>query len=189
MLKLSKHTHLTIIGTFAVVFIVVYLYYTITDLRKVQADVARLTKQIASLESSLSSSSCPAPQQPPSASQAKALSSSAPAAPSSSVPKVPVAVKEMVMDDDESVATEDIKKLLDDASVEDDEDGVVEDFPKKEDDNRHANDAVDSIEEHPLESQISFDLGANAAPTSNDDIELTPSKPKPTRGRKPKQTK
>lgn len=50
MFKLSKGTHFTIIGTFAVVFIVIYLYYTITDVRRLQLEVSMLSKKVASLQ-------------------------------------------------------------------------------------------------------------------------------------------
>lgn len=47
MFKLDKKTHLTILFTFAVVFIVIYLYYTIRDVRKVQVDVKKLQDELA----------------------------------------------------------------------------------------------------------------------------------------------
>lgn len=47
MLKLDKKTHLTILFTFAVVFIVVYLYYTIRDVRKIQVEVKKLQDELS----------------------------------------------------------------------------------------------------------------------------------------------
>ena len=114
MIKFNKSTHLTIIATFAIVFIVIYLYFTITDLRKLQGEVARLRQKIATLEENADSASqsCPlkppSEQQPPPAKKAETNTSSA----SMVIPLSPV-IKEEDDDDDSSVLTEDIKKMLD----------------------------------------------------------------------------
>jgi len=48
-MKLNKNTHFFIITTFAIVFIIVYLYYTITDVRRLSTDVARLSRDLTLL--------------------------------------------------------------------------------------------------------------------------------------------
>ena len=114
MIKFNKSTHLTIIATFAIVFIVIYLYFTITDLRKLQGEVTRLRQKVATLEENAGSASqsCPlkppVEQQPPPAKKAETTTSAAPMV----IPLSPV-IKEEDDDDDSSVLTEDIKKMLD----------------------------------------------------------------------------
>ena len=111
MFKFNKGTHLTILATFAIVFIVIYLYFTITDLRKLQGEVTRLRTKVSALEESAATSSqvdsCPV-QKPPTLVE--------------TVPTAPIvtaaATTTTSPEDNESVLTEDIKKLLDDADDE-----------------------------------------------------------------------
>ena len=49
MAKLNKTTHLMILFTFAIVFVVIYLYYTIGDVRKMSGEVKRLTADVSRL--------------------------------------------------------------------------------------------------------------------------------------------
>jgi hypothetical protein len=177
MLKFSKGTHFTIIGIFAITFVVVYLYYTITDLRKVQADVARLTKQVAAIEK----------QQVPPPQCAIAPVSKPPTAPASKPSPTPSPVPAppaSVVDDDDSIATEEIKKLLHDASSSDDEEDVhvvqadeepVESAPRE-----------DKADDEPTEEPLAG-TGAPPSEHNDDDIQLAPAKPKSARGRKSKQ--
>jgi hypothetical protein len=53
-MKLNASTHLTIIFTFALIFVVIYLYYTIIDVRKVSSDLNKITKELQSLSTSVS---------------------------------------------------------------------------------------------------------------------------------------
>lgn len=108
MFKFNKGTHLTILATFAIVFIVIYLYFTITDLRKLQGEVTRLRTKVAALEQS----SCPVQE-----ASAEAVSPAAAPVPVPSVVPVPVVAAQ---EETESVLTEDIKKLLDDEEDEED---------------------------------------------------------------------
>lgn len=99
MFKAGKSTHLTILATFAIVFIVIYLYYTITDLRKVQIDVAKLTKEVQALKSS--AAVAPIQTHPMCIGDA-------------CIPPMPTMTFEPVgADDADSVATEEIKNILD----------------------------------------------------------------------------
>jgi hypothetical protein len=50
MFKIDKHTHLIILFTFALVFVVIYLYFTITDVRKMQRDITKLAADVAALQ-------------------------------------------------------------------------------------------------------------------------------------------
>lgn len=54
-MKFNKFTHLSIILVLAIVFIVVYLYYTISDVKKIHNEVSKLTGDIAKLNTSISS--------------------------------------------------------------------------------------------------------------------------------------
>lgn len=49
MAKLNKTTHLMILFTFAIVFIVIYLYYTIGDVKKMNSEVRRLVSDVSKL--------------------------------------------------------------------------------------------------------------------------------------------
>lgn len=54
MLKIDKHTHMMILFTFALVFVAVYLYYTIVDIRKMQADIKKSAVELDGLKTSYS---------------------------------------------------------------------------------------------------------------------------------------
>lgn len=49
MLKINKTTHIMILSVFAIVFIVVYLYYTINDVKKLSAEVKKNSADITKL--------------------------------------------------------------------------------------------------------------------------------------------
>lgn len=52
-MKINTTTHLTILFTFAIIFVVIYLYYTIIDVRKISLDVKKLSQDIAKLNNEL----------------------------------------------------------------------------------------------------------------------------------------
>ena len=54
-MKFNKLTHLSIIVVLAVMFIVVYLYYTISDVKKIHNEVSKLTQDIEKMNQSISS--------------------------------------------------------------------------------------------------------------------------------------
>jgi len=54
-MKFNKFTHLSVILVLAIVFIVVYLYYTISDVKKIHNEVSKLTGDITKLNTSISS--------------------------------------------------------------------------------------------------------------------------------------
>jgi hypothetical protein len=53
-MKFNKLTHLSIIVVLAIVFIVVYLYYTISDVKKIHSEVSKLTDDITKMNASIS---------------------------------------------------------------------------------------------------------------------------------------
>lgn len=53
-MKFNKLTHLSIIVVLAIVFIVVYLYYTISDVKKIHTEVSKLTDDISKMNASIS---------------------------------------------------------------------------------------------------------------------------------------
>jgi hypothetical protein len=53
-MKMNKLNHLSIISLFAIAFIVVYLYYTISDVKKIHSEVKRLTQDIEKMNMSIS---------------------------------------------------------------------------------------------------------------------------------------
>ena len=48
-MKISSSTHMTIIFTFAIVFVALYLYYTITDVRKMSVELKKTTQDLATM--------------------------------------------------------------------------------------------------------------------------------------------
>ena len=53
MLKLNKSIHFNILCIFAIVFVCVYLYYTITDVKKIAVEVKKHGQDIANIITSL----------------------------------------------------------------------------------------------------------------------------------------
>lgn len=139
MLKLNKGIHFNILTVFAIVFVCVYLYYTISDLKKVAVEVKKQSADIANIVTNLANvnkdlgelkkraAACPVaggcaikPQinvaaqpvvQVAELSQAEAAQPQAPAEPE---------------DDASSVDTNDVKNLLSDIP---DDDAADEDAP------------------------------------------------------------
>ena len=121
MFKLNKTTHMMILMTFTIVFVVVYIYYVIRDVKKIHGDVKKQSVEITGLASeiqeikSVVSGMLASP--PPLQMMPMPVPMPAPAP-----VKVPVAVAVAVAvekDEDEeedvaSVATDDIKKLVED---------------------------------------------------------------------------
>lgn len=54
-MKFNKLTHLSIIVVFAIVFIVIYLYYTISDVKKIHNEVQKLSKDLETMNHSIAS--------------------------------------------------------------------------------------------------------------------------------------
>jgi uncharacterized protein YoxC len=52
-MKFNKFTHLSIIVFLSIVFIVIYLYYTISDVKKIHNEVRRLSSDIEKINQSL----------------------------------------------------------------------------------------------------------------------------------------
>ena len=49
MIKINKTTHIMILSTFALIFVVVYLYYTINDVKKLSVEVKKNAADITKL--------------------------------------------------------------------------------------------------------------------------------------------
>lgn len=54
-MKFTKMTHLSIIVVLAIMFIVVYLYYTISDVKKIHNEVSKLSQDIEKMNHSIAS--------------------------------------------------------------------------------------------------------------------------------------
>lgn len=54
MFKLDKNVHLLILLCFALIFVVIYLYYTILDVRKLQKELVKSNDELNALKGSLS---------------------------------------------------------------------------------------------------------------------------------------
>ena len=115
MFKLDKNTHMMVLFTFSLIFIVVYLYYTITDVRKMQKEVKRLSDELLKLQ-----------KEPPV--QIKPVTAPTPAPATAPINPVPIVECKQVEpsadinihEDDGSVFTDEIRETLE--CTDDDED-------------------------------------------------------------------
>lgn len=132
MFKLNKATHILILMTFTIVFVVVYMYYMIRDVKKIYTEVKTHSAEIASLKSLGNDIqevkaviSGMMASGPPMVAEAMFMQQFLPSAASAPAPISTTVVSSSPAcdnDDVDSVATEDIKKLVDD----DDEPDVKE---------------------------------------------------------------
>lgn len=143
MAKLNKTTHLMILFTFAIVFIVIYLYYTIGDVKKMSSEVKRLTADVSRLNQDVQNilgnlkvgvptCNVPAVQQKPQQVQPVVVQPVVPQ-PVKAPVQQPAVVNDSESDDEDddasSVNTEELKKIINDVEEdveEDDEEGVDE---------------------------------------------------------------
>lgn len=135
MFKLNKSTHMLILMTFTIVFVVVYMYYTIKDVKKMYTEVKKHEQDIQNLQKldgdikemknilSMIMGSGPMPDQIMMPHNATAVQYAPPPPPhvSSKHPHPP----RSQMADDASIATDDIKKLVDDDDMLDEDMEIV----------------------------------------------------------------
>lgn len=159
MIKLNKTTHLMILFTFAVVFVVVYLYYTINDVKRLNTEVKKLSTDVTKLTQDLQSvvgtmSNFNKDVMDMKAGNVNNLLVKQQAA-ATAPQHTPVAQKQSVVDDidsedddDSSVTTEELKKIIvendDDTTENNDGDGEVEDVPQSTQTPVSSHDTVDS---------------------------------------------
>lgn len=116
MLKVNKGVHFNILTIFAIVFVCVYLYYTISDLKKIAVEVKKHSQDIQNIVASLTTLT-------------KEVGDLKKCAAASRASKVQVTISEAKEtpteaprdDDESSVGTADVKNLLGDIHEEDDE--------------------------------------------------------------------
>lgn len=137
MLKLNKSVHFNILCIFAIVFVCVYLYYTITDVKKIAVETKKNSQDIQNLITSIGTLTKEVTEL-----KKKALVCAVGGAAGMAACKLPVmnvTPKVVVSDavpgeppaaaahDNDSVNTDDVKNLLGDIPDDDDEvDGLVE---------------------------------------------------------------
>lgn len=140
MIKLNKTTHLMILFTFAIIFVVFYLYYTINDVRqlkaenkKLSADVSKtsqdiqnvastLTKEIMEIKSILKSCGGGSVCVVPSTQAPQVLPQQAPTTLQPTIPSSTAQIlNEIDEDDSSSVDTDAIKQMLVDHEEEDED--------------------------------------------------------------------
>jgi hypothetical protein len=164
-MKFNKLTHLSIIVVLAIVFIVVYLYYTISDVKKIHNEVAKLTDDITKMNTSMSNISStltllltPAQCQP---SQAGGVCNM----PQAQITPIPVEVQQ---DDASSVNAQELMAIIE--TIEDEKTEVKEEVHEVVDEVVHeevheeVNDVanLDDIEEMmPQEPQTLKDLSSS----------------------------
>lgn len=149
MLKLNKSVHFNILCIFAIVFVCVYLYYTIADVKKIAVETKKNSQDVQNLITSISTLTKEVTELKKRCSVvggACAVVGGAAAAASCKLPVMNVTPKVVVSDavpgipatvagaahDADSVNTEDVKNLLgdipddDEDCGDDDDDGLVE---------------------------------------------------------------
>jgi hypothetical protein len=132
MLKLNKSIHFNILCIFAIVFVCVYLYYTITDVKKIAVEVKKHGQDIPNIVTSLATIT----------KELGELKKKAAACSVGGVCQVkPVITAQEVVeqeepesepDDDDSVATEDVKHLLSDIPDDEGNDDTAPDVLEEE---------------------------------------------------------
>ena len=130
MLKIDKTTHMMILFTFGLVFVSVYLYYTIIDVRRVQTEMKKLveenevrkaatSKEIEALSNAIMQLSVKAPQ-------TKAASEVCEVKHDRVQVVEMIPVEKTLDKDDDSVITDDIRKSLDCDTDDDNVDVEIE---------------------------------------------------------------
>lgn len=151
MLKIDKTTHMMILFTFGLVFVSIYLYYTIVDVRRVQTEMKRLlednearkaatAKEIEALSNAVMQLSVKTPEQKPCV------------PPVCEIKKERVQIVEVIPvektieKDDDSVITEDIRKSLE-CDSDEDVDVEIEAILESEQDNNEKKSQVSMTED------------------------------------------
>ena len=141
MFKLNKYLHMLILMTFTIVFIVVYLYYIIRDMKRMYQDFKKQAADVQTLQATVSEIKSAVEMvlygtgTAPAAAAIAVTTVCAPAPEAVSMP--PAAIDNI---DTESVESEDIRKL-----VEDGDDEVAEEAKEEA-----KEDASSDEPEHPL---------------------------------------
>lgn len=141
MLKLNKSVHFNILCIFAIVFVCVYLYYTITDVKKIAVETKKNSQDIQNLITSIGTLTKEVSELKKKAATVCTVGGAAAAVGMAAckLPVMNVTPKVVVSDavpgeppaaaaqDNDSVNTDDVKNLLGDIPDDDDEvDGLVE---------------------------------------------------------------
>lgn len=127
-MRFNKFTHLSLLVVFAIIFIVIYLYYTISDVKKIHQEVSKLTRDMEFLNGSL--------QQMTTALLTNTIPMSTPSVPPAKLETEPVVnldttalAPEQVQesndedDEDDEVASQELQQIME--SIEDEEEQEV----------------------------------------------------------------
>lgn len=127
-MKFNKLTHFMIIVFLAVTFIVIYLYYTIKDVKKISADVQKLSKDVLSLSQSISSITSSLLTHAPVCYAPSTGSTTLNPPPPITPPNVQITVQQSFQPDDESVVDDlhQIIETIDDETTKEDTEGNVD---------------------------------------------------------------
>lgn len=123
-MKFNKLTHLSIIVVLAIVFIVVYLYYTISDVKKIHNEVSKLTNDITQMNASISNitSTLSAMLVPQPATCASVGGGSGGVATVCSLPQGAQSIPQPPLDDEESsVNAQELQAIIE--TIEDEDEG------------------------------------------------------------------
>lgn len=116
-MKVNKNVHIMILLTLAIVFVVVYLYYTINDVKKLGAELKKNTQDIQSVAASLNNLNKTVNELKVSSAVSVKQVCTAP------VEKEPEPVDEPEEEEeDDEITQDDMKKLLNEIPSSDDED-------------------------------------------------------------------
>ena len=129
-MKINGSTHMTILISFAIVFVGLYLYYTISDVRKMAVDFKRLSVEVSTLTTNVTTLvKDVSTLQQSGVDVAKMFNMNEMLTKElNGLLKVEVVQQAVVDDDDdvESVDTSDIKKMLNDDDDDDDDDDKMD---------------------------------------------------------------
>lgn len=133
MLKLNKSIHFNILCIFAIVFVCVYLYYTITDVKKIAVEVKKHGQDITNIVTSLATITKELGELKKKAVACSAASNICQVKPVITAQEVVETIQEeSEPDDDDSVATEEVKHLLSDIPDDEGNDDTAPDVLEEE---------------------------------------------------------
>lgn len=111
-MKFNRLTHFMIIVFLAVTFIVVYLYYTIKDVKKISTEVQKLSKDVLALSQSISSITSTLLSQAPVCYAPTSTEAKVQQAVQSNASNIQVTLQGEAVYDDESDAVDDLHQII-----------------------------------------------------------------------------
>jgi hypothetical protein len=143
-MKINRSTHFMVLVLFAIAFVVVYLYYTIKDVKKIHLEIARLSNDVLKLTQSISNITNTLINQTTPITPLAAGAGACLASFSQPIPQVQVTIPNNITESEsgDSVATAEMHKIME----------TIDDV--EENDDNDANDAIDVTGGTPAEQSV-----------------------------------